>query len=199
MLASIATLKHIFPKPGKPTELPMDRLLLYASALLRFHFNHCDFVRRLGGEYTNRSPNWDETFATLWTARQRQPPLHFPPADYPRGKRMFTEGIPLRGHFVSPSADLSARDRYNNHPAVQDNYEEVEQKFAKEEDKSFHIHLPRFLLYFIAGLMLNPLQWAWQKGKGRICVDCTNGPDGPDTDGSANTYIPKPSGENADE
>jgi hypothetical protein len=199
MSAPIATLKHVRPPPGNPSELPLARSLLYASALLRFHFNYGDFVRWLGGEYTNQRRNWDETFETLWTARQRQPPLHFPPADYPRGKRMFTEGVPLRGHFVSPSADLPARNRYNNHPAVQENYEAVDQKFAKEEEKSFHIHLPRFLLHFIPGLMLNPLQWAWQKGKGRICVDCTNGPDGPDTGGSANTHIPKPSEENADE
>ena len=172
---------------------------MYASALLRFHFNYGDLVRWLGGEYTNRSRDWDETFDALLTARQRQPPLNFPPADYPRGKRMFSEGVPLLGHFVSPSAELPAGDRYNNHPAVKENYAAVEQKFAKEEEKSFHIHLPRFMLYFIVGIMLNPLQWAWQKGKGRICVDCTNGPDGPDTDGSANTHIPKPSEDNADE
>jgi hypothetical protein len=70
---------------------------------------------------------------------------------------MFTQGVPLAGHFVSPSASLAPRDRYNNHPAVQENFDAVEQKFAKEEEKSFHIHLPRFLVYFIAGLMLNPL------------------------------------------
>jgi hypothetical protein len=158
----------------------MDRSLMYASALLQFHFNYGDFFLWLGGKYTDRSRNWDDTFDTLlWTARKRQPPLHFPPADYPRGKRIFTEGVPLKGHFVSPSTDLPARDRYKNHPAVQENYSAVEQKFAKEEEKSFHIHLPRFLLHFIVGLMLNPLQWAWQTGKGRIFVDCTNGTDGP--------------------
>jgi hypothetical protein len=75
----------------------------------------------------------------------------------------------------------------------------VEQKFAKEEAKSFHIHLPRFLWYFILGLMLNPIQWAWQKRKGHICVDSTNGDDGPDEQGSPNTHIPKPSPKNADE
>jgi hypothetical protein len=177
----------------------MDRALLYASALLRFHFIYGDFIRWLGGEYTNRHRDWDHTFDQLTAPRTRHPPQHFPPADYPRGKRMFTEGVPLKGHFVSPSAALVQRDRYNNHPAVQQNFDAVEQKFAKEEEKSFHIHLPRFLVYFIVGLMLNPLQWAWQKGKGRICVDCTNGPDGPDTPGSANTHIPKPSKHNPDE
>jgi hypothetical protein len=199
MMIPIATLHHLRKPPGNPTRLPMDRSLLYAAALLRFHFIYGDFVRWLGGEYTNRHRNWNSTFATLTKARRRQPPDNYPPADYPRGKRIFTEGVPLEGHFVTPTAALSSRDHYNNHPAVADNYDAVEQKFAKEEEKSFHIHLPRFLTYFIVGLMLNPLQWAWQKGKGRICVDCTNGPDGPDTLGSANTHIPKPSPENADE
>ncbi len=199
MWAPIATLKHARPPPGNPTTLPMDRALLYASALLRFHFNYGDFVRWLGGEYTNRNRYWDDTFTTLQEARVRQPPQNFPPADYPRGKRVFTEGVPLTGHFVSPSAEIKARNRYDNHPAVKENYAAVEQKFAKEEEKSYHIHFPRFLTHFIVGLMLNLLQWAWQKGKGRICVDCTNGPDGPDTPGSANTHIPKPSAQHADE
>ena len=161
MSANIAILKHLRPPPGNPSKLPMDRAMLYAAALLRFHFNYGDFVRWLGGEYTNRHRDWDETFTTLTAARQRHPPINFPPADYTRGKRVFTEGVPLTGHFVSPSAELPARDRYDNHPAVQENFEAVEKKFAKEEEKSFHIHLPRFLTYFIVGLMLNLLQWAW--------------------------------------
>jgi hypothetical protein len=88
--------------------------------------------------------------------------------------------------------DLEARDAYDNHPAVAANMDEVEAKFAKEEEKTFHIHLPRFLLYCLNGLIVNPIQWAIRKGKGRICIDCTNGPDGPDTLSSANTFIPSP-------
>jgi hypothetical protein len=156
--------------PGNPTELPINRSLLYPSALLRFHFNYGDFVRWLGGKYTNRSRDWDETFESLLTARQCQPPPNFPPADYPRGKRMFSEGVPLLGHFLSQSAEVLARDRYDNHLAVKANYAAVEKKFVKEEEKSFHIHFPRFMLYFIVGIMLNPLQWAWQKGKGRVSI-----------------------------
>jgi hypothetical protein len=135
----------------------------------------------------------------MQASRRRLPPTDFPPADFARGKRGFTEGVPLSGHFVSPSAEIPIRDKHDNHPAVKKNKEAVEAKFAKEEEKSFHIHLPRFLVYFLPGLMLNLLQWALRKGKGRICVDCTNGPDGPDTPGSANTWIPSPSPDNANE
>jgi hypothetical protein len=199
VLSPIATLQHLRLPPGSPTKLPMDRALLHASALLRFHFNYGDFIRWLGGEYTNRHRDWDATFEKLTSSRKRHPPTGFPPADFPRGKRSCTEGVPLKGHFECPVDEIAARDRYDNHPAVNKNKEAVEKKFAKEEEKSFHVHFPRFLCYFIVGLMLNPIQWAWQKGKGRICVDGTHGPDGPDTAGSPNTTIPKPSPDNADE
>jgi hypothetical protein len=46
--------------------------------------------------------------------------------------------------------------------------------------------------------MINPIQWAVRKGKGRICIDCTNGPDGADTNSSANTYIPGPKDKDTD-
>jgi hypothetical protein len=179
--------------------LSIDRAVLYASAMLRFHFYYGDFLRWLGGEYTNRHRNWDATFDTIARCRIRPPPSSLPPVDLPRGKRIFTQGVPLKGHFTCPQDEIHRRDHYNNHPAVDQNFAAVEEKFAKEEQKSFHIHLPRFLTYFIAGLLLNPLQWEWKKEKGRICVDGTGGPDGPDTEGSCNTHIPKPSPHNPDE
>ena len=177
----------------------MDRAVRYACALLRFHFHYGDFVRWLGGEYTNRHRNWDETFDILTHSRQRHPPKTLPPADFVRGKRVFTEGVLLQGHFESPVEDIPARDKYDNHPAVNKNKAAVETNFAKEESKFFHIHLARFLCYFLVGLMLNPIQWEWQKGKGHICVDSTNGNDGPNKKSSPNTHIPKPSPLNADE
>jgi hypothetical protein len=189
---SLAPLRDRRPPPGNPNRLPEDRALLYSCALLRFHFYYGDFVRWLGGEYTNRHRNWETTFRTLHDVCTRPPPIDLPPADFPRGFCICTEGVPLTGHFDSPSSALDARDKYDNHPAVDGNFSDVEAKFAKEEEKSFHIHLPRFLLFFIFGLIINPIQWAVRKGKGRICIDCTNGPDGPDTTSSANTFIPGP-------
>ena len=195
----IASLRQRRPPPGKPYRLPAARALLYASAMLRFHFYYGDFLRWMGGEYTNRHRNWDDTFDTIERRRERLPPTGLPPIDLPRGKAIFTQGVPLKGHFTCPQADISKRDHYNNHPAITENFDAVEAKFAKEEQKSFHVHFPRFVAYFIVGLLLNPLQWEWDKGKGRICVDGTGGPEGPDTAGSCNTHIPKPSSENPDE
>lgn len=197
--APISLLLQHRSAPTKPKILSMDRALLYACALLRFHFYYGDFVRWLGGEYTNRHRDWDETFDTIQDLRQRKPPSNEPPSDLARGKRIFTQGVPLQGEFECPVEEIGIRDVYDNHPAIKKNYAAVEEKFAKEEEKSFHIHLPRFLTYFIVGLLLNPLQWEFDKGKGRICVDCTNGANGPDNLGSANTHIPKPSPQNPDE
>jgi hypothetical protein len=178
--------------PGNPSQLPQDRSLLYACALLRFHFYYGDFIRWLGGEYTNRNKDWTAMFIKMVRACRRSPPLDLPPVDFQRGYRISTGGVPLKGIFDSPYIALRDRDQYDNHPAVASNLIHVESKFAKEEEKSFHIHLPRFLVYFIYGLMLNPIQWAVRKGKGRICIDCTNGQNGADTTSSANTFIPRP-------
>ena len=59
----------------------------------------------------------------------------------------------------------------------------------KEEWKCYHLHYHRWLYVFLYGVMINPIQWVFDKGKGRICIDCTNGPD---EQGSVNSYIPKP-------
>jgi hypothetical protein len=103
--------------------------------------------------------------------------------------------VPLLGHFNTTAKEIPAHDIYDNHPAVANLHAAVEEKFVKEEEKSFYFHLPCFLIYFLYSLILAPLQWALRKGKGRICVDCTKGPD---LKGSANSSIPKPSDANAD-
>ena len=189
---SLKPLRLLRASPGNPSRLPADRSVLYACALLRFHFYYGDFIRWMGGEYTNRAKDWTSMFCTMVHACIRPPPVDLPPVDFPRGYRICTEGVPLKGNFESPFSALKSRDAYDNHPAVDSNLVNVEAKFAKEEEKSFHIHLPRFLVYFIPGIILNPIQWAIRKGKGRICIDCTNGPDGADTTSSANTFIPGP-------
>jgi hypothetical protein len=102
----------------------------------------------------------------------------------------------LAGRFISTMPQVLAQNRYDNHPAVERHADKVEEKFANEEAKSFHIHLPQIFIFFIAGLLLNPLQWAVCKSKGHICVDCTNARY---PEGSPNAYIPSSSVDNADE
>jgi hypothetical protein len=192
---SVSVLREPRPPPIKPTSIDSPRTRLFGSALLRFDFIYGDMVRWLAGEYTNRHRNWTDTFHNLQRQTRRGHPRSLPQADFPRAQRIASEGVPLVGDFVSHPPELDARIKYNNHPMIKENSAAVEAKFAAEEQKSFHIILPKFMVYFILGLFLNPLQWALRKGKGRICVDCTNGPD---PIGSPNTSIPKPSPANAD-
>ena len=94
---------------------------------------------------------------------------------------------------------MQARNQYNNHPAVTQNVPAITAEVCREEEKTFHLHLPHSFVFFIEGLMLNPLQWVVRKGKGCICVDCTNASRGVNSPGSPNTWIPSPSSENPDE
>ena len=118
-------------------------------------------------------------------------------AGLPRAFRIFTEGVPLIGNYTSPVKAVHERQQYDNHPAISENAEAVEAKFAAEEEKTFHLHFPRFFVFFVPGLFLAPLQWALRKGKGRICVDCTK--TGNDMTGSINSYIDKPGVADPDE
>ena len=192
---SIAVLRASRPPPSKPKSIDRARTRLFGSALMRFDFIHGDMVRWLAGEYTNRHRDWPATFNSLQSPPRRGISRGLPPADFHRAQRIATEGVPLTGVFVSHPPELQARVDYNNHAKIKENSDDVEAKFAAEEEKSFHIILPKFYVFFIVGLFLNPLQWAVRKGKGRICVDCTNGPD---PIGSPNHSIPKPSPANAD-
>ena len=196
-VTSVSVLRSLRPPPGKPTHLNPKQAHLYGAALMRFNFVYGDFVRWLSGEYTNRHRDWEKVFNQFDDRAAREAPEYLPPADFQRGFRCNTEGVPLEGNYVSPRAQIPHRDHYDNHPAITENAEAVEAKFAAEEEKTFHIHLPRFLIWFIYGLFLAPLQWAVRKGKGRICVDCTKS--GADEIGSINTYIGKPGIASADE
>jgi hypothetical protein len=194
---SVASLKQLRPPPGKPSNLDPIQSRLYGAALLRFNFVYGDLIRWLSGEYTNRHRDWAKVYNTFHQRSAREAPTHLPPADFDRGFRIGTEGVPLEGNYTSPASQIPIRDHYDNHPAIAENAAAVEAKFAAEEEKTFHIHLPRFLIFFIYGLFLAPLQWAWRKAKGRICVDCTK--PGADEIGSINTYIGKPGVAPADE
>jgi hypothetical protein len=197
---SVAGLRATRLSPGKPKLIDQERTRLFGSALLRFDFLHGDMVRWLSGEYTNRHRNWNSTFQQLQAPARLGHPRNLPPVDFPRAQRIATQGVPLTGHFVSHPSEIAARVSYDNHQMINENSKDVEAKFAAEEEKSFHIILPKFFVFFILGIFLSPLQWAIRKGKGRICADCTNGcAHGPNSVGSPNTFIPKPSTENADE
>eukprot|EP00980_Cylindrotheca_fusiformis_P003813 scaffold843_cov88-Cylindrotheca_fusiformis.AAC.2 len=179
------------PNPAVSEGLSMSRAVLHSAALLRFDFDYGDFVRWMGGEYTNESRDWNAEWEHILNTPCRPLPDGYPPPDYVAAFRIQTEGAPLKGQYVAPVSALRLRDDYDNHPAVSQNTDAVRAKFAKEEWNSYHVHFLRFVYVFMYGVILNPIQWVFQKGKGRICIDCTNGPG--DAAGSANSHIPKPS------
>ncbi|CAJ1939814.1 unnamed protein product [Cylindrotheca closterium] len=171
-----------------PTTLDPHRAWLNSAALLRFDFNHGDFVRWLGGEYTNKGRDfnleWDVIESHL---KSKVLPSDLPPTKLDMAYRIQTEGVPLRGQYTTPMEATLLRNEYDNHPAVGANLAAVEKKFAKEEWNSYHIHYLRFVYEFLPGLVINPIQWVFDKGKGQICIDCSNGPN---SLGSINLYIP---------
>jgi hypothetical protein len=107
------------------TSLDRDRAVLHSIALLRFDFNYGDFIRWLGGEYTNRQRDWSKEWNHILTS-----PCHPLPADYPEPRyalayRIQTEGVPLRGHYDTPMSTACLRETYDNHPAVAENTRQV--------------------------------------------------------------------------
>ena len=70
-------------------------------------------------------------------------PRRLPPTDFHRAHRIATEGVPLTVDFVSHPVELEARVRYDNHSKINDNRDDVEAKFAAEEEKFFYIILPK--------------------------------------------------------
>jgi hypothetical protein len=137
---SVSSLLWHWPPPGNPTKLPLDQALLYACSLLRFN------ILWLGREYMNRHCDWDATFSSMQSSHSCAPPLDFLSADLAWGKRRFTEGVPLLGHYVSSSADIPFRDRHNNHPTVRKHFEAVEGKLVCERGREVFSHSFSLLL-----------------------------------------------------
>eukprot|EP00980_Cylindrotheca_fusiformis_P020541 scaffold7617_cov143-Cylindrotheca_fusiformis.AAC.2 len=120
--------------------MSQGRALSHTMALLRFDFDYGDFIRWMGGEYTNRHRDWNAEWHYLLSLPCRDLPSGYPPPNYELAYRIQTEGVPLKGTYDTPMAATIEREQYDNHPAVQQNSEEVHKKFAKEEWKGYHVH-----------------------------------------------------------
>ena len=182
-------------------ETPLDpfRTWFMAAALLSFDFNYGDLIRWLDGEYTSNGRDFQPVRDAIQAVQHYPTKPNFPPVDYQRSMRILTEGAPLHGVFQCRSADTYARIAYNNHSPLADAADAVREKFGKEEARSLHLAFPRFVAYFLPGLMISPISWVIRKGKGRIVVDCSAKLHATDT-GCINDKIPNQgSAGNADE
>ena len=186
-VALLQSPRPCIPEKEYPTKLDLDTAHMHSLVLLlRFDFLHGDLVRWFDGEFTNNHRDYQtEWLKHLSVIDSVVPPRDCPPVNPVAAFRVQTEGVPLKANYVTPSTAPVERDKYDNHPAV----DKIEAKFAKEEWKRYHIHFHHWLYPFIDGLIINPIQWVFDKGKGRICID---GSHGPDEKGSVNTHIPKP-------
>ena len=179
--------------PPSPRPISQARVRSMAAALMRFDFNYGDFMRWLGGPYTNSHRNWEDVFLALESVSSTQPPPGYPLVDYDRAYRLATQGAPLKGHFSTSCANVSRRNLKPPSTALLKEAPALHEKLRKEEQLSYHVLLPRFLWRFINGLHLCLLNFVFRCGdpKGRLCVDPSTTIDAKD-DGNANRHIPDP-------
>lgn len=157
-------------------ELPVDKRRSYkmAVALLRFDFIYPRLIRWLGGLYTYEHRNFEAVWDVVEHCAEPIPvPPGYPKVDYNHAWKLFDQGAPLESHFNTKFEEIWLRERYDNHPPLQQVLDKVIAKFNKEERLSYHVLLPRSLWAFIPGLVISPMNFVQRPGDpaGRICVD----------------------------
>lgn len=179
------------PRLHHEIEPPLDpfRTWFMGAALLSFDFNYGDLIRWLDGEYTDNYRNFDELLAAMDEVSSFPTRPGYPPVDYDRAARVLMEGAPLRGNYSCRQRDTFLRLQYDNHPPLRHVLDDVRKKFGKEEARSLHLALPRFVAWFLPGLMISPISWVVRKNKGRIVIDSSTRLR-PDDRGAVNDQIP---------
>ena len=163
-----------------------------ACALLRFDFRYADFIRWLGGEYTNQFREWEAVIQVTEQSRDKNPVYGAPPVDFDRAISVAISGAPLQGLFTSIFEHVQIREQYDIHSSLKNVQTEVREKFAKEESLSYQISFPRFLWPFIDGLFIAPITFVQKDPttEGRICPDPSNTISDHD-EGNTNAQIPE--------
>lgn len=184
-------LRQSRPPVEQINSLCKRRAELMACALMRFNFVYSDFIRWLGGEYTNDYRDWTSVCQLAESIQHIPIPPDQPPIDFERAMHVSVNGAPIAGHFECKFEDVAERQQYDNHSSLANQMEAVRAKFAKEEKRSYQIAFPRFIWVFIFGLFIAPLTFVLRRPgeEGRICPDPSNTIRPGDT-GAANSNIP---------
>jgi hypothetical protein len=124
----------------------------------------------------------------LWTTER---PPGYPKVNLDQTRETLKDGAPTKGTFTSNFGHARQCSQYNNHKGMHDHIDIMTDKFAKEEEKSYHLCFPRSFLYFVPGIMIALLSLIMQKQKLWIIVDTANAIFDGDT-GNANAQMPKP-------
>ena len=187
----LASLRQPRPNTSDIPPLCHRRAWLMGCALVRFNFVYADFIRWLGGEYTNDHRDWTSIFQLADHIAKVPIPTDSPPIDLDRTLHIATSGAPIAGHFECEFQDTLLREKYDNHPPVREAGDKVREKFEKEESLSYQIALPRFTWAFIDGLFISPISFVIRNPgeEGRICPDPSNKIAATE-DGAANARIP---------
>jgi hypothetical protein len=149
--------------------LSINRVRKYGCALLRFDFIYGDLVRWLEGEYTNCNVDYDTIFKNLDDLRTTNMPQGYPKVNLDQtretSRETLKDGSPKKGTFTLNFGHARQRVQYNNHKGMHNHIDIMTEKFAKEEEKSYHLCFPRYFLYFIPIIMIALLSLIMQKQK----------------------------------
>ncbi|GKY97596.1 hypothetical protein MPSEU_000718000 [Mayamaea pseudoterrestris] len=164
------------------------------AALLRCNFLYGDLLRWLGGEYTHQYQDRSELKATIDSLRTVTIPPRYPPVDFDTALHILSEGVPMKSVFECPFADVARREHENNR-GLEEDWDNIMEKYRKEEKLSYHIMFPRFLWAYVPGLFLALISYIPPKpgrlgDEGRLINDPST-PLHPDDKGNVNKQIPK--------
>ncbi|GKY98113.1 hypothetical protein MPSEU_000769100 [Mayamaea pseudoterrestris] len=170
------------------------RVLDMGAALLRCDFNYGDLVRWLGGEYTQQNQDRSLLKDVIATVRESNIPPRYPPIDFEAALQAVDEGVPGISRFRCPIRDVARREREDNR-GLEHCWEEIMDKYWKEEKLSYHIMFPRFLWKYIPGLFIALISYIPPKpgrigDEGRLINDPST-PLYPGDKGNVNGQIPK--------
>jgi hypothetical protein len=124
------------------TPLSINRVRKNGCALLRFDFIYGDLVRWLEGEYTNCNVVYDTMFDNLDDLWTTQMPTGYPKVDLDQIRETMKDIAPTKGTFTSKFRHVRQRAQYNNHKCMHGHIYIMTDKFAKEEEKSYHLSPP---------------------------------------------------------
>jgi hypothetical protein len=119
-------------------------------ALLHFDFIYGDLVCWIEGEYINSNDDYDTMFDNLGDRRKIQMPPSYPKVDLDQMRETLKEGAQkCTFTFNSNFEHAHQCAQYDNHKGMHDHIDIMMEKFAKEEETSFHLCFPCCFLYFI--------------------------------------------------
>jgi hypothetical protein len=102
-------------------------------------------------------------FDNLVDLRTTEMPPGYPKVNVDQTRETLKDGAPKKGTFTSNFGCARQRAQYNNHKGMHDRIDIMTDKFAKEEEKSYHICFLRSFLYFVPGIMIVLLSLIVQK------------------------------------